>query len=180
METANPTVETFDALAAAQNQAYPEDTVNVYLNAAAARQAHLYESQINDSTDPEEMDRIEALRKVELQAVKDSALTFHLRGVAPGFVTALQDLARVKFPDKDGEQFSAERSDWFLYSLVAEHITKVTNASGAEDDNTWDLERVKAFRGAVQDSEWKRLEEAVSGLTFASAYFDAAVTADFS
>lgn len=175
-----PNVATFDALAAAKNQAYPEDTVNVYLDAASARQAHIYETQINNETDPDEVERLEVLRKDALQAVKDSALTFHLRGVAPGFVTALQDLARTTFPDKDGEQFSAERSEWFLYSLVAEHITQVTNSEGAVDPNTWDLDRVKEFRGAVQDSEWKRLEEAVSGLTFASAYFDAAVTADFS
>jgi len=169
----------FDVLAAAKGQNYPEDDIVVYTDVVAAYQLQRLEAKIADTKDDDEVNALDAQRVALREAVKASALTFHLRGIAPGHIQALVNKSLTKFPDVEGEDRNLDRGAWFEGQIVAEHIVNVTNTLGEVDDHTWTSEEIQELKGAIHEDSFAKLLEGTNALSFASAYFDLAVNADF-
>lgn len=170
---------TFDVLAAAQGIAYPEDDIVVYTNTVAAYELHKLEDQIADTEDDAAVNALDARKKELREAIKASALTFHMRGISPGYIKALMAQGRAKFPDVEGVEYNQERAEWFENTIIAEHVTQVTNAAGEQDPRKWVADDIAALKDALPDESYQKLLEGTNALSFAAAYFDVAVSEDF-
>lgn len=181
--------EEFDALAFFSGATLPEDKVTVYADAATAYQlatlavkekerAELAESEgISLADDVEEIDPDEV---AELQRrLKASAITFHLRALAPAARDAIERKARASNPYVEGAD-NTEYNEAFNASLIADTITAVSNANGKYDKNKWDAARVLAWGKVAQPSEFDKLFTGVFRVNYIANAIDLAVNADFS
>ena len=171
----------FSVLGAAKGDAYPEDNITVFADAKSAYEAAKVEKRINDETDPQRAAELEIEKQEHIDAVKASALTFYMRGHAPGITKLIQKAADKEFgPDNRGDVDLAEKNTWKNDSYLAEDIVRVVNAAGEVDDHKWTPEDVVALKAWLPDPEVERLFELMFQLTFARDVFDQAVGPDFS
>lgn len=208
--------ETFDARAAINGTTYPTGTVRVYLNAALAHRMNLAaddlikaehlvdnlkaaDSGIVGHPDLEPAEAEVARLKAEIDAlgaqVLESALTFHIRGLAPAqwrliykkWRKEIKQPARKNFdqgPDGEEEYEGAvferniERNARINEDQVASAIIKVVNAAGVEDGRVWAQADTENFHDIVLESEWNKLKAEVENLTFAHTIFDSTVAQD--
>lgn len=175
---------TFDLIATIKGSNYPTKDVTIATDLRAMHLRDLLEKELNGLTDyskdAEKVAELEA-RVAELeQVIKDSSLTFHLEGLPPHIVEETEDevdaeIKAGKVPGGDEER-NVRLSDAFM----AKHIKGVTRVSdGAKDTKVFEAEDIKAFRQFVPFEAWKKIRVAMDELTFAAAYFDGAVSADF-
>lgn len=195
---------------------YPEDDVRVYVNAGLAYAAQEkaqeaaqmrtiaegYSAEalqgIADAPEKEEYDaRAEALEAESEALIAEcikSALTFHLRGIAPevyrtavrAWQRKIKDPIRGSYQGEDAEERyqsdafdkTTERNGKFHEDLVAHAIVRVTNAAGEVDDSGWTQEDVANLRGSLYSSEYNKLDEMVQVLTFSNALFDSVIAQD--
>lgn len=175
---------TFSVLDAAKGRAYPEDDTTVYLDSAAAYEFHAIETALADEKDAKTKAALDKKRTALKAKVEASALTFHLRGVAPGFVQALLTKATALFPptndeNQDYPENAAQRVRWFENALWVEHIVSATNAAGEVDEHRWTVDEIEELRNLIPGETEEKIMELVNNLSFAAAYFDAVVSADF-
>lgn len=168
---------TFSVLEVAQGRGYPQDIVTVYTDHVSAYEIHLLEKQIADEKDDERVNELDARINELKQKVKASALTFHLRGISPRDIKAIQKAARKEFGE---EADFGEAANWQNDRYVAAHIVSVHDAQDNVDEHDWTGEEVEQFRLSVHADTYEPIAKLVTELSFASAYFDATVDADFS
>jgi hypothetical protein len=207
---------TFDARSAINGTTYPTGTVKVYLNAALAHEMNVLADDLLkvqhrvDNLKASNGGIVESPEQVEAEAeaadletriealssqVIGSALTFHVRGLAPAqwrliykkWRKGVKQPVRKNFaPGSDGEEEfeteaferNIERNDRINEDQVACAIVKVVNADGAEDSTVWSIEDVANLHATLLESEWSKLKGQVENLTFASNLFHAAVEQD--
>jgi hypothetical protein len=180
--------EEFDALAYFSGDALPEASVTTYANAKAAyrlaeladkqrEQAELEASEglgITDEVEYIDPDEIDELKR----KLTSSAIVFKLRGLAPAAKTALERKARASNPFTEGAE-NEEYNEAFNASLIASTIVSVSNATGKQDKNVWDADRVLAFSKVAPESEFSKLYVAVLRVNYIGDAIDQAVNADF-
>lgn len=179
----------FDALAFFSGQALPEDTVTVYADAATAYRLAMLRAKQEERRELEESegisltDEIEWVDPDEVDALKatlrKSAVTFHLRALAPAARDAIEKKVRATYPYVEGAE-NSEYNEAFNGNLIADTIIAVTNAAGKVDKNKWDAARAVAFGKAAQPSEFSKLMGAVFNVNYIGNAIDLAVNADFS
>ena len=169
----------FSLADAIKGRAFPESSVDVYIDAASAFEfAELKEATSNmDATTPEYE---AALVKMEelTSAIKSSRLTFHMRGVGQGTVEAVTKEANEKYGTGD----AAHEDEWikfYLCALIAANVVKVSDVDGNEDDSTFTTEEIIDIRNTIPVDSWEVLIDTMQKLTLASSYFDAATDAGF-
>ena len=173
---------TFDLIATIKGSNYPTKDVTIATDLRAMHLRDLLEKELNGLTDyskdAEKVAELEA-RVAELeQVIKDSSLTFHLEGLPPHIVEETED--EVDAEVKAGKVAEEDRNVRLSDAFMAKHIKSVTRVSdGAKDTKVFEAEDIKAFRQFVPFEAWKKIRLAMDELTFAAAYFDAAVSADF-
>lgn len=173
---------TFDLIATIKGSNYPTKDVTIATDLRAMHLRDLLEKELNGLTDyskdAEKVAELEA-RVAELeQVIKDSSLTFHLEGLPPHIVEETED--EVDAEIKAGKVAEEDRNVRLSDAFMAKHIKGVTRVSdGAKDSKVFEAEDIKAFRQYVPFEAWKKIRLAMDELTFAAAYFDAAVSADF-
>lgn len=185
---------TFDLDEFVQGRGFPRDTVTLFTNADAAYEYTQIQERLTALAQDkeklgeaprsraykdvlEEMAPLEKQAEELMEAIKASALTFHLRGIAPGHIKKI-----VKDVSKEGEKEGM--AEWEItaettYRVIAPHIIKVVRADGAEDPRGFTPERVETLESVLPESEWDKLDQKVQQLSFQSTYFDAAVDAGF-
>lgn len=188
----------FDLRSALSKTSYPTDDVTVYLDGHKAHELNLVLDEISelehnakklsaasngtivDDPAKEEVDeRIEALKERELELIKeirDSALTFTVRGVAPSQWRILDKEARRKIkPNTKSEDdvFEAqlERNEYVNVGLLALGCVKITNAAGQVDSSALSRESAQTVFDTLIEPEYVKLKEAVENLTFAHTLF---------
>lgn len=203
--------EKFNFADAINQVSYPTGKVKVYLNGAKAGELFEKSAEIDeleadkaqikagsegnggivDDPEVEEIDaKIEAAKAEQtaiIKEIQDSAMTFHMRGVAPAAWRAIDKLARQEFklPKNATEEETVEvnisRNDFVNDAVVAHAITKVVNAQGAEDNSGWKREDAANLRAVLIESEWSKIKTLMEELTFATNLFAdvAARDADF-
>jgi hypothetical protein len=172
----------FNLADAIKGRAFPEKSVDVYLDANAAMQLEEINNELNDLLKlgkNAEYDKLELVAQELAKQIKDSKLTFHMRGVGQAEVEAAVKQADELYPtNEDGE----DNPDWvkhYLCHLIAANIVKVTDSDGNEDTTKFTVEEMLELRGAIPIDSWGVLVETMQKLTLATSYFSAATDAGF-
>ena len=191
--------ETFDVLEFVAGGNTPEDSVTIYTDQAAAYAYHnLIEKEraafeaaekkkkestkhsalsIADADDevfhPDEQELAELLEQLEA-----TALTFHVKGLAPKLRKAIEKEKVAKHNHKEGSE-DKEYYDDLYTTIVAKSIVGVTKADGSKGRTEWNSESVKALYEVLHESQWGLLLNACVSTGYNAGVFDGIVTADF-
>lgn len=168
---------TLNVLEAAKGRAYPEDSVTVYTDAAAAYEARQLATLAADQTNADEADTINVQIKAAQALVWKSALTFHLRGFSRGVIDSINEEARVKFGTEDTN--SGEIANWCNLKYVAESIIRVEDIAGGVDEHHWTPEEIQSLYDLFPIESYDKIVNKMFELSFAATLFDAVVDADF-
>lgn len=171
---------TFSLLDTVKDRTYPEKDVTIYTDMKSTHLRKVLEDEANGLGNSDADQARMAVLEEEIQgleeAIRNSGLTFSLRGLSPSVVENAELTIRQELKDADEAAFNQRVSDL----LMALHILKVTRVQdGAVDDHTFTADDIAGLRAAVPFEAWKTIREAMDELTFAAAYFDASVSADF-
>lgn len=172
----------FNLADAIKGRAFPEKSVDVYLDANSAMELEAvneelkYLSGLSDAT---EYNKLDAVAQELAEKIKKSKLTFHMRGVGQAEVEAAVKAADELHPDTNEEQDNPEWVKYYLSRLIAANIVKVTDADGNEDDSKFTVEEMMELRGVIPIDSWAVLVDTMQKLTLATSYFSAVTDAGF-
>lgn len=184
--------ESFDLLAAVADVAYPTGEATIYLNGALAHEYNELRGELDvlkadehqGISDPDQLalqERIDAVR----EEIRKSALTFHMRGVAPAVRKAISAKARATFKtpknaDEEAKQeIWMEENAWITNELVRHSIVKVVNAKGQTATKGYTNEDIQKLADTLIASEFAKLDSLCASLTTASNLFSETLDADF-
>lgn len=183
-QTPTPSAEAFDIFEFQSGVAYPSDSVTIYLDQASAYEAQRLDTQIADTKDPDEVDRLVAERQGVLERVKASAITFHLQGLSPEVAQALDQRIRTESAlyeasQEVGIQGLQAREDFqdekFNKRLAAhlKYISRVNPETGAvqEDRREWTAETVDRVLRRLPVEERLKIANLMLDLTYRADYF---------
>lgn len=165
--------DTFDVLSFIEATAYPTETVTVYTDAKSATDLlALNEARKKAEIGEEKFDGSEYDAKIDelTEKVKNSILTFELRGMPPGLVRDLYDIT---------DESDAEQAETAEAKLVASTIISVKNYAGTPDARVWDAESVKKLKRFLKEAEYNKLVKGVIDVNFNASVFDQATDAGF-
>lgn len=108
-----------------------------------------------------------------------TSLTFHLQGLAPAAVSALEKHLKATTEFKEGAENTAF-TEAFNNALIVKSIVSVERTDGAINTDKWTVEQVADFLGQLYISEANKIYEGVAEINYIGAIFDRAVNADFS
>ena len=172
----------FNLADAIKGRAFPEKSVDVYLDANSAMELEAINEELNYLSgldDLTEYNKLEAIAQELAEKIKKSKLTFHMRGVGQAEVEAAVKAADELHPDSNEEQDNPEWVKYYLSRLIAANIVKVTDADGNEDDSKFTVEEMMELRGVIPIDSWAVLVDTMQKLTLATSYFSAVTDAGF-
>lgn len=198
------TEETFDLAEAVAGTVYPTDDVTVFTNAKAAHELNVLLQEVHNlgidsanrkaaSTamvgDPEadaidaQIEELQERQKELITVIRDSALTFHLRGIAPKLSEAIVNSWEAKIkPTSKSEEDMIEaqnaRNNKINAEVVSKSIVKVVNGKGAVSKAAVTVEQAEDFRGSFPTGEWEKLLTAANALSYARNMFSNVIAAD--
>ena len=163
-----------------KGRGYPQKDVTVYIDGASAFELVELEDKMNSiAEDSEEYKELEKKAEELAHKVQDSKLTFTLRGVSQSVVEAITDKADKLHSRQTEDEYN---SDWFKFyvtSLVAENLVKVTDKDGNVDERHFSYEEVSEIRDNVPIESWTLLVNTMQKLTLATGYFKGLTDAGF-
>ena len=169
----------FSLADAIKDRAFPETTVDVYIDAAAAYEfAEL--DKLAKTLDVASKEYASAVDKMDELAkqIKDSKLIFHMKGVGQGTVERVTEEANKLYPDAQ----ESNEPHWvkhYLCALIAANIVKIVDTEGNEDDSGFTTEDIIELREIMPIDSWEILIDTMQKLTLASSYFDSVTDAGF-
>ena len=169
---------TFDVLSFVEGTAYPTDYVTLFRDVAAAKKYAdlvaermkydgLDEATGESKAKAEELTEQIAAAQEELEA---SAMTFKLRGFAPGIVDEI--MTAHNDPEKPEDNTADSH-------LIAHAIVYVTDVDGNQDNHTWTAEDVLRLKRYLAEGEYVKLLSGVANVIFNAAVFERAADAGF-
>jgi len=173
---------TFNLAEVIKGRGYPTKDVTVYTDAESAFELIEIEDQMNQMTEAsEEYKELEAKANELAELVQKSKLTFHMRGVGQGEVERITEKADqlYKKPKSEDEEYG---SDWFKFyvtSLVASNVVKVSDADGNVDESHYEYEDMLTVRNNLPGDSWGLLVSTMQKLTLATGYFKGLTDAGF-
>jgi hypothetical protein len=172
----------FNLADAIKGRAFPEKSVDVYLDAASAMKLEELNVELQYLADVNNVEEYEKLNK-QAQALRDeileSKLTFHMRGVGQSKVEEITETANKMHPRTEETSDDPAWVRYYLSALVASNIVKVTDAEGNEDTSEFTPDDLIELRGIMPVDSWEVLIETMQKLTLATSYFDAITDAGF-
>jgi len=183
---------TFNLLAAIEGTQYPVGEETVFTNGKAAEElndlleeeARLQHEHKDDMTGVPNQEEIDQRKEVLVKEVLASALTFHMRGLAPKVIELMAKEARRKFPvkgksEEEVYELNEDADEWITNEMIAKCIVKVVNANGDEDTTSYRNEDVGQLRDFLHRVEFNKLDKLAGKLNGSKALFDNALDADF-
>jgi hypothetical protein len=170
----------FNLSDAIKGRGYPQKDVTIYLDDQTALELVELNEAMSLITDLEELQRLEQKAAELAKAVKDSALTFKMRGVSQDAIELVLKKMNEKYKVKGSA--GTENPDWmrdYITTLVSLNVVSVIDASGAEDSSPFDFEKTEELRRNIPAVEWGKLVEAMQKLTLAGGYFEQLTDAGF-
>ena len=170
----------FNLSDAIKGRSYPQKDAVIYLDDESAMKLVELDEIMSYTTDPEELKKLEAEAAKLSKAIKDSALTFKMRGVSQDAIELVLKQLNEKYKVKGSA--GTENPDWmrdYITTLVGMNIISVVDASGSEDDSTYDFEKTEEIRRNIPAAEWGKLVEMMQKLTLAGGYFEQLTDAGF-
>lgn len=130
-----------------------------------------------------------------IEQVNSTALTFHMRGLAPKQVElidkkcrkAIKPPARKNFAqDEDGQEEyelavwerNRDRNQLVNHECIASSIVKVVNAKGEVDSKVWKAEDVENLQAVILETEYEKLRLMMQDLSFAHTLFNRTIEQD--
>lgn len=167
---------------AIKGRAFPQKEVTVYTDSAAAFELVQLEDQMNriGPSDAKKYKELEDEAEALANRVKNSALIFSMRGVGQGVVEQITSIADVTY--KGGDPQSEATDEWFRFyvtSLVAKNIYKVTDSEGNVDASEFSYENILEVRNNLPADSWGLLVATMQQLTLASGFFKGLTDAGF-
>jgi hypothetical protein len=170
----------FNLSDAIKGRAYPQKDVTIYLDDESAMKLVELDEKMSYVTDPEELKKLEAEAAKLSKSIKDSALTFKMRGVSQDAIELVLKQLNEKYKVKGSA--GTENPDWmrdYITTLVGMNIISVVDMSGSEDDSTYDFDKTEEIRRNLPAAEWGKLVEMMQKLTLAGGYFEQLTDAGF-
>ncbi len=164
----------FNLSDAIKGRAYPKKDVTIYLDDEAAMRLVEINDELNYGPEPDVAKKLEAEAEALGKKITSTALTFTLRGVNQDVIETVLTQTNIRHGLKKGEDGS-NVPGWmrdYITSLVGLNIVSVTDASGAEDSDSFGFEKTDELRKNIPATEWAKLVEAMQKLTLAGGYFD--------
>lgn len=176
---------TFQLTNVLKRRGFPEEQVVVYLDEDSAHELVALNRQMETiARSPEKTDEtiaayntLEALADEMAENVRNSALTFHLRGISPGHIEQTRKNIVKEFGQEPEDQQEAD--DALAHEWIAAHIIRVTNAEGAVDERLFKRADVEELEQLLPSSEYAKIDRTVNNLSFRSAYIEQATDAGF-
>ena len=163
----------FNLSDAIKGRAYPQKDVTVYLDDESAMALVEIDDMMTETTDPTIMKKLEAEAQILSNRVKESALTFRMRGVSQDVIELVLKQLNEKYKVKGSA--GTENPEWmkdYITILVGMNIVSVKDFSGSEDDSVFDFDKTEEIRRNLPAVEWGKLVEMMQKLTLAGGYFD--------
>lgn len=198
--------ESFDLSAALKGTSYPTDDVSIFTDGEAAHEYNMVLNEIAelgfegakhsaaengsiaDSPEKEAIDKqieeLEARSAELLKRLAASRLTFTIRGAATKQWKLIIKQWKRKGAklESDVVETEEERQQWVSdkidEDLLAKTIVKVVNAKGQVSKGAVSLEFATELHDTILESEWAKLQEVVSNMTFANNLFQQAIASD--
>lgn len=198
-------VETFDLSSALTGVTRPKDEITIYTDGERAHQLEEVLSAISvlgreKATLPatggitgnpraEEIDKeiadLEEVSALLIQELRDTSLTFHLRGLAPKQTKLIvkswdkKIKPESKTPtDEELQETNEERMDKINAELIAKCTFKVVKGNGAEHTGAVSIETVENLRDEINSGEYNRLVNLVNNLCVAHGLFNNMLASD--
>ena len=121
-------------------------------------------------------DEINAL----VEKLEETKLVFHMKSVAPGLVRAINKSYDAKKPKDLDAQADSEYEDKRTADILSRAIDRVERGDGSIDPKPWDAARLSKAEERLYKEQSGRLLNALYDMVYAGAYFEKALTADFS
>ncbi len=173
---------TFQLTNVLKRRGFPEEQVVVYLDEDSAKELVTLNEQLTALAQSEEQnqeayDTLDNLAQELAKAVRESALTFHLRGISPGHIEQIRKNIVKEFGQEPEDQQEAD--DALAHEWIAAHIVRVVNVEGAADERVFKREDVEELEQLLPASEYAKIDRTVNNLSFRSAYIEQATDAGF-
>lgn len=196
--------ETFDLADVLNDVTYPTDKVTIYLKGdkthelnltlqakaelkakaaeLAKEQDGIVPSEEQDLVDLE-IDELHTKELALLGAIRDSALTFHMRGLAPEQwrVIIKQWEHKIKPATKseeDIQEANNSRNRKINAEIIATSVIKTVNAKGASSKGAITIQAAEKLYDVLLESEYQRLLAKANQLTFTNSLFHNMIAAD--
>lgn len=165
-----------------KERGYPSKEVTIYTDAESAFKLVDIEDKLKAMVeDTDEHKALEAEAEALAQELAKSKLVFFMRGVGQGIVEAVTEKADKLYKTENSkeEDYAAEWFRYYVTSLVAENIVKVTNADGNVDEKHYSYEEMLEIRNHLPADSWGLLVDSMQKLTLATGYFKGLTDAGF-
>lgn len=163
---------TFDVLSVIKGRKYPEQSTDIYFDVVAMYELDLLEQRIANETDADAVNALDAQGEAIKERIRASKLTFEMRGLGHGHVTAL--LKKVAADHKEAEGFDLALEQTFAH--ISASIIKVTNAEGEEGSTEWNRDAVEALYNYLPPTEFGKLTALANDLSFKTLKFEEKAT----
>ena len=170
----------FNLSDAIKGRAYPQKDVVVYLDDESAMRLVEIDDMMTETTDQAIMKKLEVEAQTLANRIKESALTFKMRGVSQDVIELVLKQLNEKYKVKGSA--GTENPDWmrdYITTLVGLNIVSVTDSSGNLDESVFDFDKTEEIRRNLPAVEWAKLVEMMQKLTLAGGYFDQLTDAGF-
>jgi hypothetical protein len=165
----------FNLADAIKGRAFPEDTVDIYLDVESAYALSKLSDELIVSFDEADITRLEAKAKELSEKILASKLTFKMRGIDQKRVEELEKENKVVNGIDDNDEWIHD----YMSALVAANIVEVIDASGNVDDHTFTGAEITELRGNLSGEAWDVLVGSMQKLTLATGYFKGLTDAGF-
>lgn len=197
MDEVNEVVEaakapgTFSIVNLLRDRAYPKDSVVVFLDEASAYAGGEIDKKIKTTADDAEIERLHDERDAIIEKMKQSAVTFYIKGITESARADLLKQAKKKYPVEYNKEInpingewtkeekdSPERDELFTDLLWHSSIEKVEDVNGNIQENLSYAE-VRDMRTMFPLASSAKITEAIEKLRVATAVFMMEVNEDF-
>lgn len=162
-----------------KGRGFPTKDVTIYLDAEAAFNLAQIDEEMNDFLDADYRAELDTRAQDLAKKIRESALTFTMRGVSQKIVDKVMADANEKHPRDDANGNNPEWVKFYVSSLVAQNIIRVTDANGNVDEKIFTVEDMYELREQLTRDAWDVLADTMQKLTLASGYFEQLTDAGF-
>jgi hypothetical protein len=182
---------TFNIVNVLKDRGYPESSVVVYLDESSAYAAAIAKEKIITAKEGEDVSALQAEHDLLLEKLRESAVTFYLRGLSESARDSALRQAKKKYPveftkdinpmtgewSKD-EKESQERDELFTDLLWHNSVVKIEDAEGNVQENLGYAD-VRDMRSMLPLAAGARVTDAINKLRVSTAVFMHEVGEDF-
>lgn len=174
--------KTFSVLDAIQARTYPTDDVTLYLDFQGAFELNDLTKRARNASSKAEVEALDKQIEELREAIGETALTFHMRGFNAEVAEAIEQKIRSAHGMRASDEWLPAHEDAlveFNNSCIAQTIVYVARADGAQDRGPFDASFIQALEKKLGFEQTNKLLQKTQELSFAAAYFENVVSADF-